>query len=265
MIDCTTEIEPGELLGSFRRPLFFPRYRAGELGAWGLHVVPMLAARGYWGQVYPVRGAVILKGPSARGAEAWMAMLPSEIESQEAGLDGARGHTLVLGLGMGWLAANAALRPEVERVSVVERDPTIIALARASGVFEQLPEPARRKLDIIQADALDWVPSEPVDSMQADIWLTLAEDGKLEAVRRMQHNVAARRIYFWGQEMEIWRHACRRAGKVPDTLDWGTLRDIVEVDVRLPLILPDWPDYPEKIAAAARWWTPAREGWWRAD
>ena len=83
MIDCTTEIEPGELLGSFRRPLFFPRYRAGELGAWGLHVVPMLAARGYWGQVYPVRGAVILKGPSARGAEAWMAMLPSEIETRK--------------------------------------------------------------------------------------------------------------------------------------------------------------------------------------
>ncbi len=260
-----TEIEPQLLLGSFQRPLFFPRYRAREVGAWTIHVVPMLAARGYWGQVYPVQGAVILKGPSARGADSWMAMLPSEIESQEVGLSAARGHTVVFGLGMGWLAANAALLPEVERVSVVERDPEIIELVRASGVFEQLPEPARRKISITRADALDWVPSTPVDSMQADIWRTLAEEGKLEAVRRMQRNVGARRIYFWGQEMEIWRHACRRAGGVPESLDQATLRDIIEADLLLPLIVPDWPDYPQKIAAAARWWTPAREGWWRAD
>lgn len=265
MTDCTTDVDARELLGSFQRPLFFPRYRAGEAGAWTLHVVPMLAARGYWGQVYPLHGAVILKGPSARGPESWMAMSPSEIESQEIGLSGACGHTLVFGLGMGWLAANAALRPEVERVSVVERDPAIIALVRASGVFEQLPEPARRKIGIVQADALDWVPSTPVDSLQADIWLTLAEDGKLDAVRRMQRNVGARRVYFWGQEMEIWRHACRRAGGVPETLDWTTLRDIVEADLQLPLIVPDWPDYPEKIVAAARWWTPGRDAWWRAD
>lgn len=264
MIDGVTEIEPSELLGEFRRPFFFPRYRARQIGAWTLHVVPMLAARGYWGQVYPLRGAVILKGPSARGAESWMALLPSEIESQEIGLSGATGHTLVLGLGMGWLAANAALRPEVERVSVVERDPDVIALVQASGVFEQLPVPARSKISIIQADALDWVPGEPIDSLQADIWLTLAEEGKLEAVRRMQQNIQARRIYFWGQEMEIWRHACRRAGCVPDALDWPTLRRIVEEDMQLPLILPDSGDYPQKISAAARWWTPAREGWWLA-
>jgi hypothetical protein len=265
VIARTTDNESRELLGSFQRQLFFPRYCPGEVGAWTLQVVPMLAARGYWGQVYSLHGAVILKGPSARGAEAWMAMLPSEIESQEVGLSGASGHTLVFGLGMGWLAANAALRPEVQRVSVVERDPEIIALARATGVFEQLPEPAQRKIQIIQGDALEWVPSDPVDSMQADIWLTLAEEGKLAAVRRMQRNVGARRIYFWGQEMEIWRHACRHIGGIPETLDWATLRDIVETDLQLPLILPDWPDYPEKIAAAARWWTPARDGWWRMD
>jgi hypothetical protein len=215
--------------------------------------------------VYPLRGAVILKGPSARGPESWMAMLPSEIESQEVGLSQACGHTLVLGLGMGWLAANAALRPDVERVSVVERDPAVIALVQANEVFEQLPEAARRKISITQADALDWVPSTPVDSMQADIWLTLAEDGKLDAVRRMQRNVGAQRIYFWGQEMEIWRHACRRAGRVPETLDWPTLRRIVEEDVQLPLIVPDWVDYPQKISAAARWWTPAHDGWWLAS
>ena len=46
MIDRTTEIESRELLGSFQRPLFFPRYRPGAVGSWTLSVVPMLAARG---------------------------------------------------------------------------------------------------------------------------------------------------------------------------------------------------------------------------
>jgi hypothetical protein len=64
--------------------------------------------------------------------------------------------------------------------------------------------------------------------------------------------------------MEIWRHACRRAGRVPDALDWPTLRRIVEDDMKLPLILPDSGDYPMLISSAARWWTPAREGWWLA-
>jgi hypothetical protein len=265
VIDSVMELEPSELLGAFQRPYFYPRYRALRGASWSLERVPMLAARGYWGQVYPLRGAVILKGPSARGSASWMSMLPSEIESQEIGLSGAYGHTAVLGLGMGWLAANVALRPEVERVSVVERDPEIIQLAEASGVFEELPEHARQKLSVIRADALDWVPSTPVDSLQADIWLSLSEDGKLSAVRRMQDNVGAQRIYFWGQELEIWRHACRRAGGAPEALDWETLRDIVAGDLQLPLLLPAGPDYPEKIAAAARWWAPARDGWWRAD
>jgi hypothetical protein len=42
------------------------------------------------------------------------------------------------------------------------------------------------------------------------------------------------------------------------------LREIVAEDIRLPLILPDWPDYPQKIAAGAPWWTPKDDpGWWR--
>jgi hypothetical protein len=223
----------------------------------------MAAARGYWGEVYRVAGTVILTGPSREGVQSWMSMLPSEIESQEIGLAAAHGHTVVLGLGMGWLVANLALKPAVDQVTVVERDPDVIALIEAAEVFAALPGPARAKIRIVEADALAWRPDRPVDSLQADIWRRLLEDGKLADVRRMQANIEARSIYFWGQEMEIWRFACRRAGGLAAGLDWPAIRAITTEDIALPLIVPDWPDYPAKIVAAAPWWTPADTDWWR--
>lgn len=198
------------------------------------------------------------------GAKAsWMSLLPSEIESQVIGLDAAYGHTVVFGLGMGWLAANAALRPAVERVTVVERDADVIGLVEDTGVFAQLPAAARDKLVIVHEDALQWRPTSAVDTLQADIWLHVTEDGKVDEVRRMHANVAPTWIYFWGQEMEIWRCACQRAGGIPDSLEWATVRAIVAEDLALPLVLPEWPEYPRRIAAAAPWWTPRAGTWWQ--
>lgn len=113
---------------------------------------------------------------------------------------------------MGWLAANVALRETVRRVTVVERDGDILEMVAATGVFEQLPIAAREKIEIVQADALEWRASGLVDSLQADIWERYIEDRKLSDARRMQENIGAKGVYFWGQEMEIWRYACRRQG-----------------------------------------------------
>jgi hypothetical protein len=258
-----TVVDPRPLLGAFACGLHFPAYRVAARGPWSLRVIRMAAARGYWGETYPVNGTVLLAGPSEAGTQSWMSLLPSEVESQTIGLEAAHGHTVVMGLGMGWLAANVALRPEVTRLTVVERDPDVIALIDAACVLRDLPAEVREKIEIVEADARAWRPTEPVDTLQADIWRKFIEDGKLEDVRRIQDNVRAAGLYFWGQEMEIWRMACRRTGGEPH-LDWPLVRAIVAEDIRLPLILPDWPDYPHKIAAGAPWWTPKEEGWWQA-
>jgi hypothetical protein len=244
-----------QLKQHFGGDLFFPDYRDGARGAWNVRMVSLAASRGYWGQVYPGLNTAILGRVGAEGRESWMSLLPSEIESQVIGLRAARGHTAVLGLGMGWLAANVALRPEVERVTVVEADPDVIAIVEAMGVMAQLSEAARRKVTIVRGDALSWRPDGPVDTLQADIWLKFVEDRKLADAQRMQANIEARSVYFWGQEMEIWRFACGRLDDA-SALDWPTVRTIVAEDIRLPLILPDWSDYPERIVAAARWWAP---------
>ncbi len=255
--------DPYALLGDFRTGLWLPQYAPIQKGPWALRRIMMAGARGYWGDVYRLRGTVVLTGPGVEATASWMSMTPSEIESQEIGLGFAHGHTVVVGLGMGWLAANVALRESVSRVTVVERDSAIIEIVSATGVFAQLPAAAREKIEIVNADALEWQPHGPVDTLQADIWERFVEERKLSDVRRMQENMKAEGIYFWGQEMEIWRYACRRQGPEP-ALDWPLIRTIVAQDIGLPLLLPDWPDYPQKIAAATPWWTPQDDGWYGA-
>ena len=260
-MDAAAEIDLRPLLGNFETGLWLPRLRERELGAWSLRVIPMTSARGYWGGIYRMERAAVLMGPFETDQAAWMSLVPMEVESQEIGIAAAHGHTVVLGLGLGWCAANVALNPAVERVTVVERDPDIIALVEALGLFGQLPEAARAKVEVIQGDALAWRPEGRVDCVHADLWAKFVEPRKWDEVRRLQDKIGAGTLYFWGQEMELWRLACRARGAVPERLEAGELDTLVAA-TGLPLILDDGADYAGRIAEAARWWTPREGVWW---
>jgi hypothetical protein len=255
------DVDSRSLLGDFETALWLPRLREGACAGWSLSLAPAHAARGYWGRLYAITGMPLLMGPFQDDAAAWMSIVPMEVESQEIGIASARGHTAVLGLGMGWCAANVALRDDVERVTIVEHDPDIVALVEALGVFEQLPEAARAKIEIVAADALAWRPDAPVDSLQIDIWAPLVAPDRWAAVRRIQNNVGAASLYFWGQELELWRLACRARECVPDAIDEGELAQLA-AGTGLPLVLDPGDDYEARVAEAARWWTPREEGWW---
>lgn len=229
----------------YRTDLFIPTYAPMQQSEWELRIADMVLCPGYWSPTQLVHGMAAL----VRHGKSWMSMTPMEIESQEIGCRLATGDTVVMGLGMGWAAANAALRPEVTRVTVIERDPAVIAMNESCGVFGQLPAEAAAKLRVIEADALDWRPEQPVDTLLADIWLPLNGDDRVEQVRRMRANTGASRIYIWGQEMVIARRA-RDTGRAIDAI---TITAIVS-ELDLPLIGPELPDYPDLTArAAARW------------
>lgn len=188
-----------------------------------------------------------------RDSKTWMSMTPMELESQEIGVRAAHGHVVVFGMGMGWSACVSALRPEVAAVTVVELDPDVLALHRDLDLFSQLPESARAKIRVEQGDALHWEPDRTVDLLMPDIWLPLISDHRVEEVCRMQRNVRAGAVYFWGQEMEIARHAVAAGRPLDDAGIEETVRDF-----GLPLIGPDLPDYHKKLAAAARRWMRGR-------
>jgi len=223
--------------------LFIPRYRPMIHGEWELRISALGFAPGYWSEPVLMAGMAAL----LRRGDTWMAITPLELESQQIGIFQARGHVLIFGLGMGWAAAATAARPEVTAVTVVEKDPEVIELVAALDPFAQLPEAARSKLRLFEGDALDYRPDLPVDLLMPDIWLPMVSDDRLDEVRRMQANVGAAAIYFWGQELEI----ARRAVAAGHALDGPGIAATV-AELGLPLIGLDHPGYPDKLAAAAR-------------
>ncbi len=238
----------------FQTDLFLPRYREIASGDWHLKIGRNVMAQGYWSSAVLVAEMPIL----TRGRDVWMSMTPLEIESAEIGIRLARGHVLVMGLGLGWAAAATAMRDEVTAVTIVERDSDVLALHAELDLFSQLPDAARAKLRIIEGDADTWVPDAPVDLLMPDIWLPLINDGRVDEVRAMQANIGAQAVYFWGQELEIARHA-RAAGREIDAE--GIAATIA--GFALPLTGSEWPNYPALVTAAATRWMRGR--WLAAD
>jgi hypothetical protein len=231
--------------------LFRPAYRPMAGQRWKMEVVPLNLSPGYWSGVQVVTNMAVLtrQAEDGPGHHTWMSMTPLEFESQELGCRASTGATVVMGLGMGWATANAALRPEVTSVTVVEFDPEVIAMIADIGVFQQLPPEAAAKITVIQGDATAYRTQTPIDTLLADIWLPINGDDRVDQVRQMRANTGACRVYFWGQEMVIARRA--RDQGLPLTPE--TVAQII-ADLDLPLIGPEWPDYPERITqAAARW------------
>ncbi|MCP1609295.1 hypothetical protein J2848_000942 [Azospirillum lipoferum] len=255
--DIPADAIPPEVLAEALTPLtpfvtdlFVPRYQPCEVGRWQLRVAPMLIGSGYWSPALMTTDTAALFRREADGdPRCWMSMTPMEIESQEIGVRAATGHTVVMGMGMGWATVNAALRPEVTRVTLVELDPDVIEVNRRIGLFDQLPAEVVAKIDIVNGDALDYRSDEPADTLMTDIWLPINGDERMEQSRVMARNTGARRVYVWGQELAI----ARRARALGLELTHGTVARIV-AEFDLPLIGPERPDYPALIARAADKW-----------
>lgn len=238
----------------FSSDLYMPRYLDGRVGRWKLTRTGFCLDHGYHSGLWGVQGMpVLMRDNSGTGErwETWMSLSPHEIESQELGCRHAFGHSVVMGLGMGWVAVNIALNPAVGKVTVIERDPEVIELFRLSGALDGLAADITAKIRIIRTDALAWQPDEPVDFLYADIWRCLEEPQTLDDIRTMQANVQADCIYFWGQELTI--HAL--AAKEHESCSHGewqeAIRQCVVNTIALPLLLPEGFDYPGRIEAIA--------------
>jgi len=236
--------------------LFMPRYRSGEIGPWKINPGGQLVNDwGYYtGQclvemlpslVRKVKSRVNMDGDHW---ETWMSLTPHEIESQELGCRHAFKHTVIMGLGMGWIAANVALNPHVTKVTVVELDPAVIELFKNSGALESLPLSVQRKITIINANAMEWRPAamEAVNFLYADIWLHLAEPDALAQVRQMQVNIQAEKIYYWGQEIAI-HCAAKRFVPYGSAITAEAMQLALNEVIQLPLLVPWEFDYPKMI------------------
>ncbi len=239
----------------FCTSIYIPPYRKAAVGRWKLTRSGIGLDRGYYSGLWTVQGMPLLlrrTNGAEQSWETWMSLSPHEIESQELGCRYAKGHTAVMGLGMGWVAINMALNPAVHKVTVIERDPEVIDLFGHSGALDGLRDDVMDKLRIVKADALEWRPDEAVDFLYADIWQRLEEPQTLDDVRRMQANVGAGQVYFWGQELAIHSLAALSAEMCCEE-KWGeAVLQCVAGTTGLPLLLPDDFDYAGMIAEVAR-------------
>lgn len=101
----------------------------------------------------------------------WMTMMPNELVTQRFPIKKASGRVCTYGLGLGYFAFMCARKNEVESVTVVERDESVIALFREMLLpcFENI-----EKIEIVCADAFEFAEKEaPIrnfDYIFADIW-----------------------------------------------------------------------------------------------
>jgi hypothetical protein len=234
--------------------LFMPRYRAGEIGDWRINPGGQLVHD--WGyytgpclvEMLPSLARRVKQVAAGDAWETWMSLTPHEIESQELGCRHASGHTVIMGLGMGWVAANVALNSNVTKVTVVELDPDVIDLFEHCGAIESLPQAAGRKIAIVHADALQWRPAvtDTVNFLYADIWLHLAEPSTVRQVKQMQANVQAEKVYYWGQEIAIYAAAGQDA-RSNLTITGAAVQHAANHVLKLPLLIPTDRDYPRMI------------------
>ena len=105
----------------------------------------------------------------------WMSLVPHEIETMESAIEEASGNVLTYGLGLGYFAFMASQKENVDKVTVIEKDPKVIALFQK----HLLPLfPHKEKIFVCQADALEFAAAKPSGFTYcfADLWHN-PEDG----------------------------------------------------------------------------------------
>lgn len=127
------------------------------------------------------------------GGRIWMSVTPNEINTIAPAVRRAHGRVLTFGLGLGYFAYMAALKPEIASVTIVEQNERVIRLFNE----QILPQfSCANKITVIQGDAFKFAatayPQKQYDFIYSDIWHDVA-DGipmylKLKALEPLDPN-----------------------------------------------------------------------------
>lgn len=223
--------------------LQIPVYHPVTLDRWSLQKCVNLPQLGYFldrqgaGDVY----ALLENGAS------WMSTAWDEIESQAPHVAAAKGHVVIMGAGMGVVLYNILRKTDVERVTLVERDPLVIEILRQMTDLDRWPGIGKLNIEVI--DAFDYRPSQPVDHLYIDIWALPGDVQALSHTQYIQERVQATTVGWWTQEIEFLFWLERKGYDAAPTLE--QYREWV-AETGLPLIEQDSPGYPACIAQVGR-------------
>ena len=124
----------------------------------------------------------------------WMLITPNEIETMKAPIGAAFGHVTTYGLGLGYFAFMVSEKKEVTRVTVVEKDESVIRLFKKH-ILPQFPN--GEKIHIVCADAFEYAKEKhPCDFVFADIWHD-PSDGCSEYLKFKELEVPETEYAYW--------------------------------------------------------------------
>ena len=130
----------------------------------------------------------------------WMSVSPNEVFTMEKPIKNAGGRVLTLGCGMGYFAYMASLKEEVESVTIVELEQSVINL------FEKclLPQFENKdKITVVKADAAEFLremEDGAFDYCFADIWLGVNDIAPYFAIKEIGRKLKKTKIDYWIEE-----------------------------------------------------------------
>ena len=127
----------------------------------------------------------------------WMSVSPNEVFTMEKPIKNAKGKVLTLGCGMGYFAYMASIKEDVESITIIELEQSVIDL------FEKciLPQFENKdKITIVKADAVEYlcnIEDGVYDYCFADIWIGIEDIAPYFAVKEIGRNLRKTKIEYW--------------------------------------------------------------------
>lgn len=212
-----------------------------NIGKWEITRFELGAATGYFSQMSDYGDGIAL----LKDGVVWMSITPMEIESHILPQHSAKGKVVIAGLGLGMITLSLLKKKSVKKLYVLEIDEDLIQEFHSildeshQNLWHENIESGR--LEVIQADCQKPFENsvlhkiKDADYAWVDIWENLGCYTSLPKAAFIQSQIKAKRIDYWGQELEL----IERLSRVTSGSDKGERKrsrflDIIN-DFELPI------------------------------
>nr|DAG67923.1 MAG TPA: Ribosomal protein L11 methyltransferase [Caudoviricetes sp.] len=127
----------------------------------------------------------------------WMSVSPNEVFTMEKAIKNAKGKVLTLGCGMGYFAYMASIKEDVDSVTIIELEQSVIDLFETC-LLSQFEN--KNKITVIKADAVEYLKNMEdgdFDYCFADIWIGIEDIIPYFAVKEIGRKLRKTKIDYW--------------------------------------------------------------------
>ena len=188
-----------------------PKYKTGTFGKWTLNENPIPICRGYFRGLQEMNG---MNYVLEKDKTVWMSLTHMETESQGHHIQSANGRVVVVGAGMGFYLFNVLRKTKVKRVLLIEKDASIMNMLWHQGFYDWR---GYKKLSIWIGNVFElpkYFHNRNYDYLFVDIWKNLGAYEALEQTQKIQDMIKAKKVGFWGQELDFISY-CHTKGYSP--------------------------------------------------